>query len=475
MPVNLGTPLSWKSAAGDDKAMLENLQPNILKAHTREFLSMFFVRFADQAKGRAFLRALSAAPAKFLKSALDHLNEVAVFKASGTPGTPYFGVGLTKLGYDLIGVPAAKQPGDAAFRAGMATHAGGLGDPAANSWATGLSGAHAVILVGDQLAPPQAAAVLKLKALLTAHPGVTVLVRQNGHGQHNDNEEGIEHFGYVDGRSQPIFLVEDLAAEKLGKDGITTWDAAFPIGRAIVADPAAPTPARHFGSYFVFRKLEQNVKLFKKEEEKLATRLGLTGDDAERAGAMIVGRFEDGTPLAVQFAEGSCHPVPNDFDYSSDPEGGKCPFFGHIRKMNPRGSGGFEPPATERLHIMARRGQTYGVRTDGLNDGKIANKPTKDVGLLFMAFNADIGEQFEFVQKNWANFGGFPKVPAGVGAPGPDPIIGNGARPDVECPVQWGSAIGVPPRKSARAPKAAVTMKGGDYFFMPSIAFLRSL
>ena len=475
MPVNLNAPLSWKSAAGDDKAMLENLQPNILKAHTREFLSMFFVRFADQAKGRAFLRALSVPSAKFLKSALDHLGEVAAFKASGTPGTPYFGVGLTKPGYDLIGVPVAKQPGDAAFRAGMPSHAGALGDPAAGSWEAGLSGAHAVVLVGDQLAPPQAAAVLKLKTLLAAHPGVTVLVRQNGHGQHNDNEEGIEHFGYVDGRSQPIFLVEDLAAEKLGKDGITTWDAAFPIGRAIVADPASPTPAKHFGSYFVFRKLEQNVKLFKTEEQKLAARLSLTGDAAERAGAIIVGRFEDGTPLAVQYAEGSCHPVPNDFDYSSDPEGGKCPHLGHIRKMNPRGSGGFEPPATERLHIMARRGQTYGVCTDGLNDGKIVNKPTKDVGLLFMAFNADIGEQFEFVQKNWANFGGFPKVPAGVGTPGPDLIIGNGARPDIECPVQWGSAIGVPPRKTTRAPKAAVTMKGGDYFFMPSIAFLRSL
>lgn len=475
MPVNLGTSLSWKTAAGDDKTMLENLQPNILKAHTREFLSMFFVRFADQAKGRTFISALSAASAKFLKSALDHINEVAAFKAAGTPGTPYFGVGLTKPGYDLLGVPTAKQPVDAAFRTGMAAHAAQLGDPAATAWEAGFSGAHAVILVGDQQKPTQKAAVTKLLNLLNAHVGVQVLVRQNGLGQHNDNEEGIEHFGYVDGRSQPIFLVEDLAAEKLGKDGITTWDAEFPIGRAIVADPAAPTPAKHFGSYFVFRKLEQNVRLFKKEEEKLAGRLGLKGPDVERAGAMIVGRFEDGTPLAVQFAEGSCNPVPNDFDYTSDPEGGKCPFLGHIRKMNPRGSGGFEPPAAERLHIMARRGQTYGERTDGLNDGKIDNKPTKGVGLLFMTFNADIGEQFEFVQQNWGNFGGFPQVPGGVGAPGPDLVIGNGTRPDIECPVQWGSAIGVPPRRTTRAPKAAVTMKGGDYFFMPSLAFLRAL
>ena len=85
---------------------------------------------------------------------------------------------------------------------------------------------------------------------------------------------------------------------------------------------AAVDPLSQFGSYFVFRKLEQNVRLFKDEEEKLADRLGLTGDDAERAGAMIIGRFEDGTPLAVQADAGSHSPVQNDFTYDSDGDGG---------------------------------------------------------------------------------------------------------------------------------------------------------
>lgn len=57
---------------------------------------------------------------------------------------------------------------------------------------------------------------------------------------------------------------------------------------------------------------------------------------------------------------------------------------------------------------MARRGQTYGVRTDNPNDGRIDNKPDKNVGLLFMAFNSDIGKQFEVTQKNWANNPGLP-------------------------------------------------------------------
>lgn len=36
---------------------------------------------------------------------------------------------------------------------------------------------------------------------------------------------------------------------------------------------------------------------------------------------MLVGRFEDGTPLTTQFADGNHHPVPNDFNYDSDPNG----------------------------------------------------------------------------------------------------------------------------------------------------------
>ena len=299
---------------------------------------------------------------------------------------------------------------------------------------------------------------------------------QEGHGLHNRNGDGIEHFGYVDGRSQPIFLTEDVEAERLRQDGATNWDPKFGPGRAIVPDKTGADPLSQFGSYLVFRKLEQDVRKFKVEEGKLAQRLGLAGNDVERAGAMIVGRFEDGTPLAIQVDAGSHSPVQNDFTYNSDGEGGKCPFFAHIRKVNPRSSGGFEPPAGERFHIMARRGQTYGVRTDDPNDGKTTNKPTKDVGLLFMAFNSNISEQFEFAQKSWANSSGFPKVPTGRVAPGLDMVIGQGTRPDIDSPKMWGADFGVAAQHKKVAPvPQAVTMKGGEYFFMPSLPTLTSL
>lgn len=484
MAVTLNAPFSWEAATGDTAAMLDELQPNIIKAHTREFLQILFLKFNQAAAGKAFLKSLAvpASGSALMKSAKTHLQEVKAFnaakkagKSSPPAGSSYVGVGITEAGYTALGIAAAKHPSDPLFKAGMQKSS--LGDPAVAKWDAHLRGPiHAVVLVGDSTKQPRDAALAKVRALIASNPGVVVLGEDSGHGLHNKNGEGIEHFGYVDGRSQPIFLTEEINQEKLKQDGTTTWDPAFAPSRVLVSDVAAPTPSRHFGSYFVFRKLEQNVKLFKGEEQKLAQRLKLKGDDEERAGAMIIGRFEDGTPLTAQFADGSHNPVPNNFNYDSDPEGAKCPFFGHIRKMNPRGSGGFEPVAGERLHIMARRGQTYGVRTDDPNDGKLSNKPTAGVGLLFMAFNAVISEQFEFAQKSWANNAGFPKVPSGTAAPGLDLVIGQGTRPDITCPLTWGADIDDPAQnKSTTAPPQAVTMKGGEYFFMPSLAFLRSL
>ncbi|MFW8586515.1 hypothetical protein ACOJBM_21450 [Rhizobium beringeri] len=48
MSVTLNSPISWKNLSADDSTMLNNLQPNIIKAHVREFLTLFFLRFDDK-------------------------------------------------------------------------------------------------------------------------------------------------------------------------------------------------------------------------------------------------------------------------------------------------------------------------------------------------------------------------------------------------------------------------------------------
>jgi deferrochelatase/peroxidase EfeB len=476
MAVELRSPFSWKTVGGDTAAMLAELQPNILKGHARDHLTLLFLRFDETAAARSFARALAVAAAgrPLMKSARTHLEEIAAFKANGTPGTAYVGFGLTAAGYEALGVAPGKRPRDPSFRRGM--QQAPLGDPPPSRWEAHLRGGlHAVVIVADAVEASRDRALARVRALLRARPQIAVVGEECGRGMRNANGDCIEHFGFVDGRSQPLFLKEDVSEEIGRSDGATAWNPGVGAGRAIVPDRAAPLPRLHFGSYLVFRKLEQNVRLFMREKAALAARLRLLPGDAARAGAMIIGRFEDGTPLVLQRAAGMSRPVPNDFTYDNDPDGTKCPLFAHIRKVNPRGSGSFSE-ARERRHLMVRRAQTYGLRTDDVHDGRLATKPTGGVGLLFMAFNASIGEQFEFVQQAWINNPWFPVVGPEDRSPGVDLLAGQGPRARITCPLTWGTGQDHPTATAAVSPPAqVVSMKGGEYFFMPSLAFLRNV
>ena len=250
---------------------------------------------------------------------------------------------------------------------------------------------------------------------------VTVLGEETGLAQRNPRGERDRAFGYVDGRSQPLFLVEDINEERSRGDGTTVWDPAFPLEQVLVPDRGAPDPSKHFGSYFVFRKLEQNVRRFKEEEEHLANSWTCPRRSMS-APARCWSRFEDGTPLTLQSEEGAHSPVMNDFTYASDDQGMKCPYYAHTGQ-NRRG-----PAAADRLYPMARRGQTYGVRLDDINkDLPASSRPVGGVGLLFTAFNASISGQFERMQ-SLANAPRLPERPTD----GVDPIIGQGARGETE-------------------------------------------
>jgi Dyp-type peroxidase family len=463
MAVELKKLLAWKAATGDAARMLDELQPNILKPHVRNHLSVLLLRFGDRAEAGAFLTEV----AKFMKSAATHLKETDLHKQARQSGeayhgTPYVGVGLSLAGYTALGVASAKTPPDPGFIRGTRARATreALSDPPVSTWETPYRDPiHAIVLVGDET--DQAVSNRRNEILALMLESVTVVGEETGIAQRNDDDHGIEHFGYVDGRSQPLFLEEDYEQERATTDGVTVWDPRLPLERVIVPDPAAPDPSTQFGSYLVFRKLEQNVQRFKEEEKRLAGALGLTGEDAERAGAMLVGRFEDGTPVTLQRGEGAHDPLMNDFTYASDEHGMKCPLYAHIRKVNPRG------PKAERRHLMARRGQTYGVRSDDINaDVPACRRPVDGVGLLFIAFNASIEEQFEHTQQRMANGAGVADAASG----GVDPIIGQGPRGRLTSTPGWGEGDPMTTDPVAQA----VTMKGGEYFFTPSLAFLKS-
>ncbi len=165
------------------------------------------------------------------------------------------------------------------------------------------------------------------------------------------------------------------------------------------------------------------------------------------------------------------HPVSNNFGYEDDLRGRKCPFQGHIRKTNPRGDSVRRfgvPLEEERGHLMARRGITYGKRSvKKVGAGiEFRDQPKGHVGLLFMAYQNDIANQFEFTQALWANNPDFVNDETGI-----DPVIGQGAPTVQKWPQQWGG-----PEAPLPFPFGGhVTLKGGEYFFAPSLATLAGL
>ena len=479
MSIDLTKPLSWKNASHDEQRILRVLQGNILKGHGRPATVNIFFQI-DVAKKRQMRAALREIANYHATSAYQQLIETEEFHKNGQSGSPFVSVFLSATGYTALGVPAATIPPDVSFRHGMKVSAPGLGDAAVATWDAPFRAQ----IDGMVLVASENDTALRHKrdvvATLLTDAGGTIAKEQHGKAIFNLANDGIEHFGYVDGRSQPLLLVEDNDTEAHDA-GIAQWDPQAALNVALIQEPA-PTDGFSFGSYFIFRKLDQNVRGFKRKEQELATALGFTGDARELAGAMVVGRFEDGTPVTMSDEAKKATNPPNDFNYNADP-GARCPFHAHIRKANPRGTGGVETPPIERKHLMARRGIPYEDVPRLVHPSDIPESatvadfdvkvgpllPAGDVGLLFMAYNHDLIDQFEFTQKTWANNAAFP-----VGGPPPklDPIIGQGAVAAQHWLKEWDNpAAG----SAALSFQGFVKMRGGEYFFAPSLNFLKSL
>ena len=142
-------------------------------------------------------------------------------------------------------------------------------------------------------------------------------------------------------------------------------------------------------------------------------------------------------------------------------------------RPDPRGDtlGQFGTPLTEeRTRRIARRAVSYEKRPKGAP----ATAKPDEVGLLFMCVQSSIGEQFEFQQADWSNNEKFLRT--GVGS---DPVIGQGNK-DIAShtfPAEYGR-YGTKSRPNPYIKvdtQRLVTMKGGEYFFMPSLSFLKSL
>jgi len=470
MPLDLSRPLAWKAADAEQLQLLEDLQANILKGHGRRHVRQLFLEVHEATSARAWLRRL----ADRISTAGAALRAAETFRREGRSGGPVTLLALSHAGYRALGLPARITPDDPAFGAGLAARRRLLGDPPVGQWEPHLQRPHLLLLLADDTAARVQQACRRLLAGLPE--GLHCSGEEAGQAMASRHapEEGIEHFGFVNGRSQPLMLAEDLERETGQRDGTSTWDPAFGPDLALVRDPGGATPSSH-GSYLVVRKLAQNVRAFHAAEAALARTLALRGADRERAGAMMVGRFRDGTPLVLQRAAGMHAPVPNNFDYLDDAAGTKCPLWSHTRRSNPRGEFGARGESIdhERAHLIVRRGMPYGQRRHAADaaDQRPAELPRDgEVGLLFMAYQRSIVNQFEHLQARWLNA----RRPLTAGPPiGIDPLAGQGSPGGQRACPQWGGAADT--QRPAIDLHGCVTLRGGGYFFAPAISTLRGL
>jgi Dyp-type peroxidase family len=294
-----------------------------------------------------------------------------------------------------------------------------------------------------------------------------------------------EHFGFVDGISQPAIDGYHSTESRLHKIKPGEFLLGYPNEyglyterpllsgardpRGILPLDAQGSPQRDFGrngTYLVLRQLRQNVPLFRETLDKLTRRTDGSSNKEAQAylAAQMVGRWPSGASLfEAPHADDVSKAHANEFRYQAlDPVGARCPIGSHVRRANPRDA---LPPheGTEyslevnRHHRLLRRGRSYGKP---LPEGQVDQA---DRGLMFVAINANISRQFEFIQHSWLNDPRFNGLSGQA-----DPIVGasndNQFAPSPK-PVS-AYCTGLP---------RFVTVTGGGYFFMPGIRALRFL
>lgn len=292
----------------------------------------------------------------------------------------------------------------------------------------------------------------------------------------------IEHFGYRDDVSQPHVPFEQPQGSApravLARDAIAPGEVVlgYPNARGEVVRYAVRgvhDPERDLlknGSFLVLRKLEQHVRAFESYMATSAAQLGIAADELK---AQLMGRRpgEDAAPLAAERRDpNDDHARPeiaelsalNSFDFSEPGNG--CPFHAHIRRVNPRDADQARTDRNTSLRAIPRilrRSFTYGPP---FGTAKPDKHDEHERGLLFMAFNAGIADQYEVLQR-WVSGGNS----TGIGSSLADLIAGGakGAAFPVRTPagVRWLA----PPREPL------VSLRWGLYTFVPSLSAIDRL
>lgn len=543
-------PRDWQSPccpeAGREPCLAVNeIQGNILAGFNKDHQSLLFLKIEDAALFKLWLKSL----VPFVASTWEVLTFNRLYKEvrsrrgeSRALRSTWINVAFSFKGLKKLAPELAEPFKDKAFRQGLNRRSELLGDPltgdgSPSTWVIGgpSNEADVVLIVASDLEADLLAEADRLeRSLFTPAPkaGVRIIFKEKG-AVLPPPRRGHEHFGFLDGISQPgirgrvsadprdllTLRQSPRSPDGQGKPGQDLlWPGEFVFGYP-GQDPddpdaegessltrngeaVAPDWARN-GSFLVFRRLRQDVAGFRRFIQETAVDIGLKPEVLE---AKIVGRFRSGAPILRTEEENLClggdDCVNNDFEFAHEPEeegqvsaasseesaclckkvepappdenGLRCPFGGHIRKVYPRNDRDrFVPGSGEadaQKHRLIRRGIPYGPPFPA---EPVCETQDPERGLLFLSYQTSIVDQFEHVQRHFAN--NIEQNPAtGEIRAGHDLIIGqNAGQPRL-------FVVPLPDPKGVR--KVLVTVDrqwvwptGGGYFFSPSISALEEL
>ncbi|KAJ7723390.1 fungal peroxidase [Mycena metata] len=452
---NLPTAQEASAAAAGAGLNLDDIQGDVLIGMKKNRELFYFFTIADVAD---FKPKLSGSILPLITSTTQLLD------VSTQPETA-LNIAFSQTGLTALNV--TESLGDSIFSAGQFADLANLGDFApSHNWVAEFAGTgiHGVMLFASDTDDKINTAVTNLESALG--DSITKVYSLQA-GARPGAEAGHEHFGFLDGISNPAvtgFTANPMAGQAVVAPGTIllseTGDAT-----------TRPSWAKD-GTFLVFRQLKQLVPEFNAfltanpiVDGNLTAQQG-----SDLLGARMVGRWKSGapvdlSPLVDDPALGADPTRNNNFtfqhaDFTLTTDQTHCPFSAHIRKTRPRADLGTPEDA---VHHIMRAGIPYGPEVSASEAS--SGTTSTERGLAFVAYQSSLSNGFHFLQQLWANNANF--VHAGTGA---DPIIGAlaGAQRVVS---------GLNPTNAATTTTLTtdfVVSRGGEYFFAPSLSAIAS-
>ena len=432
---------------------LHEIQATVLRLRPAPYFGTHVLLRVDDARtGREVLRRL-----------IPHIASAASWwKATD----PWLAVAITYAGLEALGVPSESLQGfPEAFRVGMAARAHQLGDKGLNgpnNWEPPFGSREIHIgLSGFSDSEEKRRRVLAIaRQQYESLPGVRVLYSQDFGAQPGD----LNPLGYKDGIDQPA--IEGSGVDPLPGQGPLIKAGEFILGYPGEAGVPLPMPQPEAlgrnGTYVGLRKYQSRVGAF----NRFLHANGSTDFERELLAAKLVGRWRSGAPLTLAPDADNPHlgadpQRNNDFNYADDSRGEKAPFGCHMRRMNPRDTK-LARLTDVNIHRLIRRGTTFGAPYDPNALSEEADETPRGAYFLFMSAKAMA--TMEFLQQEWINDGDF------IGAGNErDPIIG------LQEKEATFSIPKHPVRRRIHGIETFNVLRGGEYFFMPSLSALKWL